>query len=83
MESNILCMTFETDPIFQGYLYMALLHNHPWENEPKRPADVHTPPPKMVFIPYKVGWRLGKPSGMNKGYVLPPLDSCLFQQPAI
>ena len=52
--------------------YRPLLDT-PWANEPNSPADVHTPLPKRGICPYKVGWNPGKPRGMNKGYVLPPL----------
>ena len=38
----------------------------PWPNEPKRPADVHTPFPKRGIYPYKVGWK--------PGHALPPLE---------
>ena len=32
--------------------------------------------PKAVYTPSEVGWKPWKPRGMNKGYALPPLETC-------
>ena len=38
------------------------------------------PLPKRGIHPYKVGWKTRKPRGINKGYVLPPLDDSIAKR---
>ena len=46
----------------------------PWKHEPILGLLMFILSPKGVYTPYKISWKPGKPRGMNKGYVLPPLD---------
>ena len=39
--------------------------------------------PKGVYTLYEVGWKPRKPRGMNKGYVLPPLERYVGFKPSM
>ena len=59
-----------------------LVHTYPFYivpgpmNPKGLPMFIPFPLPKRgtVYTPYKVGWKPRKPLGMNKGYVIPPVD---------
>ena len=55
-----------TPGVVQGCLDIPLLHT-PWTNEPKRPADVHTPLPKRGIYPLQTGLETREAKGYEQG----------------